>query len=30
MGELFKVMALAKDFDQDLVGFAAFDRTHTL
>jgi SAM-dependent MidA family methyltransferase len=30
MGELFKVMALGKDFEAPLIGFAAGDRTHTL
>jgi SAM-dependent MidA family methyltransferase len=30
MGELFKVIALGKDVDIELVGFQAGDRTHTL
>ncbi len=30
MGELFKVIALGKNFDQSLLGFARGDRTHTL
>jgi SAM-dependent MidA family methyltransferase len=30
MGERFKVMALAKDFDKPLLGFARFDQRHRL
>jgi SAM-dependent MidA family methyltransferase len=30
MGELFKVMALSKNIDLDLVGFRQFDKTHCL
>lgn len=30
MGELFKVLALAKDIEEPLLGFAHGDRTHTL
>lgn len=30
MGELFKVMALSKDFDEPLAGFALFDQRHRL
>ncbi|MGE3318533.1 MAG: class I SAM-dependent methyltransferase [Candidatus Berkiella sp.] len=30
MGELFKVMALSKNFDEPLAGFAAFDQRHRL
>lgn len=30
MGELFKVIALSKNFKDALIGFQAFDKTHTL
>jgi SAM-dependent MidA family methyltransferase len=30
MGELFKVIAFSKSFDDDLIGFASGDKTHTL
>lgn len=30
MGELFKVIALSKDFDESLQGFAVFDQRHRL
>jgi SAM-dependent MidA family methyltransferase len=30
MGELFKVIALTKNFDMPLIGFKSGDKTHTL
>ena len=30
MGELFKVIAFSKDFDEELIGFKSGDKTHTL
>jgi SAM-dependent MidA family methyltransferase len=30
MGELFKVLALGKGLDLDLIGFTEGDRSHTL
>jgi hypothetical protein len=30
MGELFKVLALGKQLDLELIGFAQGDRSHTL
>ena len=30
MGDLFKVIALSKDFEKDLIGFTEGDKAHTL
>ena len=30
MGDLFKVIALSKNFDEDLIGFTSGDKSHTL